>query len=257
LNFKPQKDITIMKTKLKSLLLAAAASTVLAGVTHADPLVNVKILVSTSQNGTYTDTLTVTPGEQLFFQVQGSMAALNTVNGTKTITSLTQGTDGIINLPFTLTDTATGNVPLTFNTSVLDTNATGTGSSAGTAGANTLTGAKVVANTPNGAPPYGVASSNTPAFQTLLTGTFTVGNTITGTSTIGEVFPTGSSGSFKINNGSTTLYSNATQDASFISYAPLTLNSAATPEPTCIALVGAGCADLLARRRSQKATRSV
>jgi hypothetical protein len=103
----------------------------LAGSALAAPFCQLSILGSTSPSGPYTSTLTVTPGETIYYEVQ--LLALTSVGSTYTNTSITVAgatigsSDGVNSLAsLDLLQTAANGVALSFNSTT-----TGTGGSVG------------------------------------------------------------------------------------------------------------------------------
>jgi hypothetical protein len=184
------------------------------------------------------------------------MAPINTV-GAKTISSLVYGTDGIINLPFNLVDATPANIPITgFSSLTLNAESTNSGFSTGSYSSDNLNGVKFsmgAGDNPLGVDPGG---SGNPSDSVILTGQFTVGSALTGSSSLGETFPAGASGSGKVNDGSSFLWSTAANDTADTQYAPLTLTAASTPEPGSLGLIVIASAGLLAARR-RRAGRSI
>jgi len=140
-----------------------AGSLVFTAGAQAAFLVDVSILGSTTNGSGYSSSLSgLTSGETVYLEVVGQLAPVNTVNGSKTITSLSNTKDGITSLNFGLALTGGG----TFSNIGLATAATtpatkgtlstggsvswtGTGSQPGTIGSNAVT--SIVPNTGGGA----------------------------------------------------------------------------------------------------------
>jgi autotransporter-associated beta strand protein len=220
--------------KRKKIALAATAE--LAGMitrsAKATPLVDMSILASPTPNGTYTNSLTVTPGETVYFEVTGEIAPVGTADNGKTITSLTPapngdtGYDGIDSMSFTLTDG--GNFTGNFTASALKSEwSQQLGNSPGTGlNTSTLTGVRPI----NATGVYDGAIAPT----VFVTGNFTIpsGAGAGMTSTITGKFG-GTSSFFNFNtNPSTGITPTAdhvqvtgTDGPGYTGYAPLTLSN--------------------------------
>jgi autotransporter-associated beta strand protein len=128
-----------MRSKLKprSIVAAAAiAALAMSRSAHASPEFDLQILGSTTQNGTYTSSLSdVAPGSVIYFNVVGQSASIGTTNS-NTGDTPDGSTDAVSSLPtFSLSD---GNG--TFQSTALGTslNNIAGGASAGTAGGSSL-----------------------------------------------------------------------------------------------------------------------
>src|SRR4051812_6572217 len=97
-------------------LLGAAVVSSLAGYSaSADPLVYLTLLAR-AQNSTdpYSNTVTVSAGETLEYQVIGGVAPVGTTNTFWTITSLNPGPDGLLNHRFDLYESINDDTQVSF-----------------------------------------------------------------------------------------------------------------------------------------------
>lgn len=231
------------------IVLATAGILGFASMASATPLVDVTILGSTNGGNTFSNNLTVTPGESIQLEVLAALAPVGSTNsnGSTSITSIVSGTDGTNALAFNVVDSRNGS----FNTASLALGTGwngGSGFGVGTVSGNTLTDVRPIQA------PGAAAGSTTPSV--LLTGTFTAGN-FSGfsTETLGGSWATTgtTSGSFKINGGSTKFITGTTESSAdpYVGFSGLTLTTA-TPEPASAGLFGLAGFGLLMRRRRSK-----
>jgi hypothetical protein len=230
----------------KKILLGMAASTLMIGAAaNAAPLVNLSILGSTSQTGSYSSSLSnLTNGETIWVEVVGQLAPVGTVDGTHTITSLNTATDGISALSFGLTGTA-GTV---FDTAALASSmsqvpttgtnttggaainwASGSGSSAGTIANNQVTGIRPTIS--------GTDAGTVVTSDVIWEGSLTIEN---GTTTVTGAWGS-TTGGFKYNGGTSAIISTSTEGGStpYVGYSTLTLNEAeSSPVPAPSVLGG-------------------
>jgi hypothetical protein len=148
----------------------------------SSPLVHVHILASATLNGTYMSSLTVTPGEKVYYEVFAELSKVGTTHvvGTNTLQILhkthhpgvgTLNYDGIGSLSFNLVDS--GEFTGTFGAAALATNPTTGDNYDGFVSASN--------GAPDGAELLGVRGIQAPGrfagateFEEVLTGTFTV-----------------------------------------------------------------------------------
>lgn len=244
----------------KFLIGAALAAALPGGAAMAAPLVNLSILGSTTNGGSYTGSLSVTAGETIYYEVVGQMSPVGTTNSfaSKTITSLTPSTDGISSLSYILQDAGANPIQISFNSDAALGNGfqSGTGAKAGTLASlgggtnNELTTIRPIE--PNGTY-VGVSAANTPAPIVIETGSFVV-DAVGGSGSQVAVSWGGTGSGFKINGGSVVAPSNTTEGAvgspsadPYFGYTALTLTS--VPEPTSMALLGISGLALATRRR--------
>ncbi|MDB5323669.1 MAG: hypothetical protein JWN40_5300 [Phycisphaerales bacterium] len=246
----------------RNALIAAIVAVGIAGAATAAPLVNVKMLGSTNQAGPFSDTVTASAGQTVFYEMVVQLAQTGTTNGTKTIntrtahpTATTAGYDGINSLSFSLLDDAANSVKVSFNADAALSTVTdawngapgfsaGTRTSVGAGTNNRLTDVRPIL----AAGLY--AGANADAI--MLTGSFVVNAGSTGSSPIVGSF--GSvNGGFSFNSdtstGSNTLANKPTitvaGEPNYVSFAPLTV---AVPEPGMIGLAAAAVVGLSFRR---------
>jgi hypothetical protein len=213
----------IMKVIRLKAIAAATAALLFTGTAHAATLFNTQILASSTQNGTYTTSLVVTPGQTVYYEVVGQLAPVGTSNTKGTINTITSA-DGANSLSYTLTDSTSNPVQISFNSdAALQSGFTGgSGANAGTASGNSLTLVR-----PIQAP--GVQAGG--LTQTLIeTGTFLVSAAAPAGST-GVVTGSyaGKATGLKINAGANSVLLVNSDSASdpVLGFAPLTLTTAA------------------------------
>ena len=230
----------------KKILLGMAASTLMIGAAaNAAPLVNLSILGSTSQTGSYSSSLSnLTNGETIWVEVVGQLAPVGTVDGTHTITSLNTATDGITSLSFSLTGTpgtvfdssalanSTSAVPTTGLNTSIGHSAIDWSSANGNAG--TINSASVTNIRPsiNGTDAGTVVTSDV-----IWEGSLTIEN---GTTTVTGAWGS-TTGGFKYNGGTSGLISGTTEGSANpnVGYSALTLNEAeSSPVPAPSVLGG-------------------
>jgi hypothetical protein len=208
----------------------------------ASQQVLISILGSKDGGATFSNSLTVTPGQSLTWEILAQLAPVGTQNSHGNITSVVAGTDGINSLAFNVIDSDSG----TFNVASLQLvngwNG-GSGFGVGTVNGNTLTDVR-----PIQAPGVEVAAT---APLTVLTGTFTAGSFSGFSSEVlsGSWATTGTtSGGFKINGGTTKVITTTTEGSSdpYVGFSSLTLST--VPEPTMVSCVLFGAAFLMRRR---------
>jgi hypothetical protein len=226
-----------MKLNLKnSLAIAALVATAWSGSVKAAPLLTLTVEASTTQNGTYSSTLTTAPagGSTLFFEVFALSAPAATGN-TNTAKTPNGTTDSLIALPnFTLATSSDSK----FTASTLQSNFnTGSGQSAGTTGGSTIDIRAIEQG----------FTENDDSQLLVVSGTITVGATFTGI-TASTDRPVANAGSMKLSNSP-----QAITDTSESSTDPLlgytALTEITTPEPSAFALCLIAAPAILARRR--------
>jgi len=253
--------------------IATAAAYQLPTTVDAAALYNVKILASDTAGGTYSPSLNVSAGEQVFYQIVGNYSPFGTVNtltnntGPNTLTSLTSA-DGGIGFKWDMfeqsTDQiqvgfpATGGTPTSTSGTLVNGWTTGTGASGGNialrAGGNGTTDTNLTAIRPA----FATSTQSPLTEHVIMTGSFTVNSTGSGAATALSLrFFSGGSSTFKINNGKLISGSNGTELGAdpFTRLTPLTLTAGGggvTPEPASLSLLGLAGLGLLARRRDKK-----
>jgi hypothetical protein len=248
----------------KNVLVAAIIAIVgFAGAAAtAAPLVNVKMLGSTNQAGPFSDTVTASAGQTVFYEMVVQLAPVGTTNGTKTIntrtshpTATTAGYDGINSLSFSLLGDAVNSVSVSFNTDAALSTITDAwnGAPGFSAGTRTSVGAGTNNRLTDVRPILAAglfAGAN--ADSVLLTGSFVVNAGSTGSSAI--VGSYGSlNGGFSFNSdtstGTNTLANKpsivAASEPNYVSFAPLTV---AVPEPGTIGFAAVAAVGMLLRR---------
>jgi hypothetical protein len=246
----------------RNALIAAIVAVGIAGAATAAPLVNVKMLGSTNQAGPFSDTVTASAGQTVFYEMVVQLAQTGTTNGTKTIntrtahpTATTAGYDGINSLSFSLLDDAANSVNVSFNADAA-LNTTGDAWN-GAPGFSPGTRASVGAGTNNrlvDVRPILAAGlfSGANTDSIMLRGSFVVNAGSTGSSPI--VGSYGSiNGGFSFNSDTTTGTNTlankpsivSASEPNYVSFAPLTV---AVPEPGTIGFAAAAAVALLFRR---------
>jgi hypothetical protein len=243
-----------MKRHLKSFSAAVAVALISCGAAHANSLSSFTLLGedTTAGQSVFSNSVAVSPGDTVAFQVLGTMSALTTTVGGQTINSLTFGpsstADGVISFPFLLNDTQDANIPIVFGPLTLAPTGTGNGSSAGTSGSSTISFQDVV-NTGSSYKGFGVTATNTPGYQLLASGTFVVGGTIHGTNTVMEGWKSGGAGGSIDINGGSSVGLNDTNHATYDTGAYTGLTLTAAPEPGSLGCLLMTSVGLLAARR--------
>lgn len=246
-----------MKTYTKRIYFAAFGALMASASAHAAPLYLESVLGSATPGGPYTSTLSVTPGETVYFEVVGKFAPIGTTNAgtSSTITSITPapnksttGYDGVNSASYNLT--ASGNFTGVFTGATLTTTPDNWAGSLGSS-AGTPTGATLTAARPINAPGIYAGAGST-QFET---GMFVVAAGANGTATIvGN--PGGDSSFLEFNTnpstgtGGTKLQVAGTDANGIIGYNPLVLTTV-VPEPVTLGLFAAVTAIALGRRRRQ------
>jgi hypothetical protein len=242
----------------KFFVLAAAALVVglSAGTASAGPLYYLDVLASTSQNGTYSDSLTVQANTTYYYQVDLVAGAVGTTNTQGSTTRTLESAQGAAALSFNVNDTSTSPIPVTFAGSTLVNGfENGVSQSVGTP---IGTGTGISAVTPSQNPGSFVLGQ-------VFTGTFTTGsepNTPGLTSDVSLSWGP-NSGTVEI-NGTTRIIVSTTIEAGsdpIVGFNSLTLTSApavvsAVPEPASLVMMGlgfVGVAGLMAVRRRRMA----
>ncbi|MGO9468335.1 MAG: endonuclease/exonuclease/phosphatase family protein [Isosphaeraceae bacterium] len=194
-------------------------------------LANLQILASASASGPFTSTLSVTPSENVYFEVIAQLAPVGTTDGSYTITSLNPATDGINSLSFNLLDQATSTLPISFATPTLAAPwGNGIGAKAGTPqSVGGGTNNEISTARPIQSP--GVFSG---ALSSVLieSGSFVVGSSVPqgGISQVAGSFA-GATSSIKINGGTVVIISTNSESGSapIMGIAPLTLSLETLP----------------------------
>jgi hypothetical protein len=236
----------------KFFALAAAALVVglTAGTASAGPLYYLDVLGSTSQSGTYSDSLTVQANTTYYYQVvlDANPGATNDSHPTET------SAQGAATLSFNVNDTSTSPIPVTFtNGTLVNGFEQGISQSVGTP---IGTGTGISAVTPSQAPGNFVLGQ-------VYTGTFTTGsepNTPGLTSDVSLSWGP-NSGSVEINGSTRIIVSTTIQAGSdpIVGFNPLNLSTAVVsvvPEPASVVMMGlgfVGVAGLMVVRRRRMA----
>jgi hypothetical protein len=229
--------------KLNLILLTVIAPVVgLAAAASASPLVYVDVLGSTTQGGTYTNSLSAPEGSTIYYELTLASASPGATNAHTTATPNGTSDSGNTVPVFTITD-ASGDF----------TSATEQAPWSGGTGANTTIGQSgtvlsVRAITSGGA----YVNDDTP--QTLVTGQFTVSSSGNPETLAGAY--SSSSGAFKV-GGTTVIDSSSDETGSdpIVGYTNLTITPA-TPEPASLGLLGLGGLALMRRRRTSRTAAS-
>jgi hypothetical protein len=223
-----RQALSFASTLAVLVLLEATAS--------AGSFVDLTLLGSTSASGPFTSSLTVTGGEKVYYEVAVTLAPVGTVNGTHTITSKVDGTDGVNSLSLNITGGSS--IPVTFKTPLVTSSWSGitAGLSAGTPSTDGVSGIRV------GQAPGVFAGANSESI--VLTGSFTTGSSLANnlTSLITMDFGGFTSG-FRYSDGASTAFMTATSEGSanpYAGYTGLTLMTVASsvPEPSTAAMLG-------------------
>jgi hypothetical protein len=227
----------------------------------ADPLYNISILASTSQNGPYTSSLEVQPGQTYYYEVVGQVAPIGTVNGPRTITSQSAA-DGANSLSVNILANGSNPIQIGFNSSALALTSTIPSSVADWNGAPGFSAGTIadngggMHNAINLARPIhaaGVVSGGLSP-DVILFGSFTVDSAPLGPGLLSLVTPSfgGVASTFKYNSAANTAFvSSSTENGAtpYLGFAPLTLTTANVPEPSSFILGGIGVIALWVIRR--------
>jgi len=221
---------------------------------EAGPLVDVQILGSTTYSATasgYTSTVIASPGTTVYYAAEVQSKGIGAQNGSKTISTITYGTDGILSLSFNL-NVSSG----TFNSdSAVQAPFTDSGSNVYNNGSvtnsgSTLSGVVGSINTQTGDKPQGVSSNNAPTLALVQLGSLVDGSTAP--SYVTGAYST-TSGVFKINNGQAVNGNSVTvssgDPSGYYEFDELTI---AAPEPASLGLLAFGGLALMRRRRTNR-----
>jgi hypothetical protein len=213
---------------------ALAAFVLLQSTASAGTFVDLTLLGSTSATGPYTSSLTVNAGETIYYEVEVELAPVGTVDGTHTIKSKVNGTDGVNSLSLNLT--GVGSIPVTFTTPTVATSWSGisAGLSAGTPSTDGVNGIRV------GQAPGVYTGANSESI--VLTGSFTTGSSLAhNLNSVITMDFNGATSGFRYNDGTTAFMTSSSEGGAnpYAGYVGLTLTTAASvPEPASAVLLG-------------------
>ena len=236
-----------MISYVKASALAVLIGLSSAGMADAGSFVTVQVLGSTTQNGSYTSSLSAKSGTTVYYEVIGEIATGTPTNNNKkyTLAQPQTSTDGINSIGFDLNN---GDSSAKISSAALAPGWNGgNGNSPGT-----ITGRSVTAVFAAQSP--GVVAGGT-SFVTIFTGALVTG------SAASDAFSAVFDGSAGIDVNATKISSGVTTDGTpfspsgttetgadpYINFAPLTI--AATPEPTSCGMLFLSASALFLRRR--------
>jgi PEP-CTERM motif len=236
-----------------SLVSALVVIALFAGTASAGPLVDFTLLGSTSANGPFTSSLTVTSGEKIFYELEVTLAPIGSTNGTHTITSKVDGVDGVNALSLNITSGSA--IPTTFTAGTFQNSWNSIiGETPGTPSEGGLSDIR------GGQSPGVFVGANSESIA--LTGSFTTGASLgSGLTSLVSMDFGGATSGIKINDGTIVFMSANSEGGSdpVAGFTGLTIMtaSAAVPEPSSVVLMGLSTmvigGVMAARRRNRKA----